>query len=113
MAGRRADGGEYAERVNAAVELLRGQMVAADAIRVVAQRFGVSPRQARRYVDRAGSGGLVAAPAATTAFTVKLPAELVGRVREQARASGGTLSALVAQALEEFVSRGHRRRSGR
>jgi hypothetical protein len=113
MAGRRAGAGEYAERVNAAVELLRGGVAAVDAVRVVAQRFGVSQRQARRYVDRAGSDGPVVAPAATTVFTVKLPVELVRRVREQARTSGGTISALVSQALEEFVSRGRRQRPGR
>jgi hypothetical protein len=113
MAGRRADAGGYAGRVNAAVELLAAGIPAPDAVRVVAQRFGVSQRQARRYVDRAGAGGPVSAPAATVVFTVKVPVDLVARVREQARASGGTISALVTQALEEFVSRGRRRRSGR
>jgi hypothetical protein len=106
MSGGRAGGGEYAERVNAAVELVRGGMVAADAVRVVAQRFGVSQRQARRYVDRAVVDGPLAAPPATTVFTVKLPVDLVRRVREQARMSGGTISAFVTQALQEFVSRG-------
>ena len=41
-------------------------------------------------------------------FTVRLPAALVARVRERARESGSTISALVVQALTEFLARGHR-----
>jgi predicted transcriptional regulator len=38
-------------------------------------------------------------------FTVKLPATLAGRVRAAATASGQTISALVTQALTEFLDR--------
>ena len=41
-------------------------------------------------------------------FTVRLPAALVARVRERARESGSTISALVVQALTEFLARGRR-----
>ena len=41
-------------------------------------------------------------------FTVRLPAALAVRVRERARESGSTISALVAQALTEFLARGQR-----
>jgi predicted transcriptional regulator len=41
-------------------------------------------------------------------FTVKVPARLAGAVREHARLSGRTISAVVAQALEEFLARGRR-----
>jgi predicted transcriptional regulator len=58
-------------------------------------------------------GGPVQAPPTTIVFTVKLPAELVARVRARARESGRTISSLVAQALEEFLSRGHRQRPRR
>jgi predicted transcriptional regulator len=47
-------------------------------------------------------------PEATTVFTVRLPATLVARVRARARDSGSTISALVVQALTEFLARGHR-----
>ena len=43
-----------------------------------------------------------------TCFTVKVPARLAGAVREHARISGRTISAVVAQALEEFLTRGRR-----
>lgn len=109
MVGGRADAGEYARRVNAAVELLESGVPVAEAVPVLAGRFGCSVRQARRYVERAARGGWVAAAEETTVFTVKVPAVLVARVREQARASGGTISALVTQALTEFLARGPRK----
>ena len=54
MAGdRRVRAGEQAERVNAAGDLLEAGVPAAEAARVLAGRFGVSVRQARRYADQA------------------------------------------------------------
>lgn len=106
--GSRAGGGEYAARVNAAAALLAAGVSVADATRELAGRFGCSQRQARRYVERAASGGPVQVPQATAVFTVKLPVALVARVRAHAGASGRTISVVVAQALEEFLSRGRR-----
>jgi hypothetical protein len=108
MAGDRVRAGEYADRVNAAADLAEAGMPAAEAAGVLAGRFGCSLRQARRYVERAAQSGHVEAPEATTVFTVKLPAGLAGRVRVHAREAGVTISAVVAQALEEFLSRGRR-----
>ena len=104
----RAGGGEHAERVNAAAELAEGGVPAAEAARVLAGRFGCSPRQARRYVDQAAAGGRVPVPEPGVVFTVKLPGRLAAAVRGHARESGRTISAVVAQALEEFLARGHR-----
>lgn len=106
--GRRARGDEYAARVNAAAELVAAGIAVADAARELAGRFGLSERQARRYVERAAAGGPVEAPPATTVFTVKLPVRLVARVRAHAAGSGRTISSVVAQALEEFLARGRR-----
>jgi predicted transcriptional regulator len=50
----------------------------------------------------------VETPQATTVFTVKLPVQLVARVRAHAAGSGRTISSVAAQALEEFLSRGRR-----
>ena len=94
-------------RVNAAAALLATNVSAADVARELAARFGCSQRQARRYVDRA-AGGPVAAPQPMTVFTVKLPVPLVARVRAHAAATGRTISSVVAQALEEFLSRARR-----
>ncbi len=109
MPGRdRAGGGEHAGRINAAAELAEAGVPAAEAARVLAARFGCSPRQARRYADQAAASGRVPVPEPAAVFTVKLPVRLAAAVREHARASGRTISAVVAQALEEFLERGRR-----
>jgi len=104
----RVDGAQHAERVNAAAGLLEAGVAAAEAARVLAGRLGCSVRQARRYVDQAAAGGRVAVPEPGVVFTVKLPGRLAAAVREHARDSGRTISAVVAQALEEFLARGRR-----
>jgi hypothetical protein len=109
----RAAGGEHAERVNAAAALAEAGVPAAEAARVLAGRFGCSVRQARRYVDQAAASGRVPVPEPGVVFTVKLPGRLVAAVREHARASGRTISAVVAQALEEFLARARGERPGR
>jgi hypothetical protein len=70
-ARRRAPASQYAQRVNRAVALLRRLPVPA-VLRGLVQRYQVSPRQARRYVDVAQhhpQGVLVPEP--TVVFTVK------------------------------------------
>jgi hypothetical protein len=108
MAGDRVRAGEYAERINAAADLAAAGVPVAEAARELAGRFGCSQRQARRYAERAAQAGRVDVPQATSVFTVKLPAGLGAAVREHARASGRTISAVVAQALEEFLARSRR-----
>jgi hypothetical protein len=108
MAGDRVRAGEYAVRVNAGADLVEAGVPAAEAARSLAGRFGCSARQARRYVDQAVQYGRVEAPEATTVFTVKLSAVLAARVRAHAREAGVTISAVVAQALEEFLPGGRR-----
>jgi len=104
----RVDSVQHAERVNAAADLVGAGVPAAEAARSLAGRFGCSVRQARRYVDQAVAGGTVAVPEPGVVFTVKLPGRLAAAVREHARESGRTISKAVAQALEEFLERGHR-----
>jgi hypothetical protein len=95
---------EYAVRVNAAVELASAGTAPAEAARVLASRFGVSVRQARRYVDAAGDGR-VEIPDRAVAFTVKLPEGLASRVRAYAAEHRLAISAVVAAALVEFLAR--------
>ena len=97
----RARGGVLAERVNAAADLLDRGVPTAQAARELAGRFGCSARQARRYLQRAGRSGRMAVPPPVAVFTVRLPVPLIARVRARAAASGRTLSAVVAQALEK------------
>jgi ribose 1,5-bisphosphokinase PhnN len=111
--GRRVGGVEHAERVNAAAQLVEAGVPVAEAARVLAGRFSVSVRQARRYVDRAAGAGRVPVPEASVVFTVKLPAVLAERVRAHARENQTTISAVVTRALTEFVTRGRRGHPGR
>ena len=106
--GGRVGGIGYAERVNAAAELVEAGVLVADAAQVLAGRFGVSVRQARRYVDQAMAAGRVDVPEESVVFTVKLPAALARRVRAHARENETTISAVVVRALTEFLQRGRR-----
>ena len=101
---------ERAERINAAAELVEAGVPVAEVARVLAGRLGCSVRQARRYAERAAGGGRVPVPEATVVFTVKLPAELAGRVRQHAHEAGVTISAVVARALSECLEHRRRRR---
>ena len=109
MPGDRSDGVRYAQRVNAAADLLAGGASAIEVTRMLAARFGVTTRQARRYVEAAATTGRRAVPEPSVVFTVKLPASLAARVRARAARSGVTLSALVGEALTEFLAPGRRR----
>ena len=110
---RRAGAAEYASHVNAAAALLDAGVPAAEAARVLAGQLGCSQRQARRYLARAAESGRVEVPDDGTVFTVRLPLRLAAAVREHARASGRTISSVVAQALEEFLGRARGDRPGR
>ena len=103
------DGIGYAERVNAAAELVEAGVPVADAAQVLAGRFAVSARQARRYVDQAVAAGRVDVPEESVVFTVKLPAALARRVRAHARENETTISAVVVRALTEFLQRGRKK----
>ncbi|SRR5712691_9641220 len=103
--GRRARADQVAKRINTSTELLGSGMEVVEATRVLARRHRLSERQARRYVERARDDGAVEVPSAKVVFTVKVPADLVRRIRWAARATGQSISALVAQALGEFLER--------
>jgi hypothetical protein len=106
---RRARADQRAQRINAAVALLAQAHDVAEAARQLAGQYGLSERQARRYVEQARQGGQVEVPQARVVFTVKLPADLARRTRSAAHARGQTISALVTQALTEFLDRLHPR----
>ena len=113
MSLRRAYADEYAERVNRAVILVR-RLSPADAVRALQAEFGLSERQARRYVN----AGLeqpdgVPVPERTAVFTVRLAPSLIAGLRAVARSRGLSLSATVAEAVRLYLDRAHERHSGR
>lgn len=102
---RRARADQVAKRVNTAAELLDSGLDVIEATRDLARRHRLSERQARRYVERAREEGTMEVPGPKIVFTVKLPAGLARRVRRTARATGQSISAVVSQALSEFLER--------
>jgi hypothetical protein len=109
MALRRAHADEYAVRVNRAVALLR-VCSPADAVRALQVGFGLSERQARRYVNaaRVRPEGVVV-PERTAVFTVRLAPSLIAGLRDSARSRGQTLSAETAEAVRAYLAQAHER----
>ena len=104
MALRRAYADEYAERVNRAAVLVRG-VSPADAVRALQAEFGLSERQARRYVN----AGLerpdgVPVPERTAVFTVRLAPSLIDGLRGRAGVTGQSLSAVTAEAVHAYLA---------
>jgi hypothetical protein len=103
--GRRARADQVAKRVNTAAELLADGMTILDATIALARRHRLSERQARRYVERARDEGSMEVPGPKVVFSVKLPVLVVRQIRRTARATGQNISAVVSQALTEFLER--------
>jgi hypothetical protein len=94
---------EQVRRVNATVSLLKRQTSPEVLSRLIA-KYGLSRRQAYRYVQRAQSaGGPLLVPESKRVFTVKLPVSLIRQVRQQARREGGVISQWVAEALRRSL----------
>jgi hypothetical protein len=112
MAPRRAYADEYAVRVNRATVLLRDRSPA-DAVRALQAEFGLSERQARRYVNEglARPDG-VPVPERTAVFTVRLAPSLIAGLRRHARSRGLTVSATVAEAVSLYLGQGRERHGG-
>jgi predicted HicB family RNase H-like nuclease len=112
MALRRAHADEYAVRVNRAVALLRA-CSPADGVRALQAEYGLSERQARRYVNAAlGRPEGVVVPERTAVFTVRLAPSLIAGLRERARSHGQSLSATVAEAVRAYLDQAHERPGG-
>jgi hypothetical protein len=100
----RSSAPEHAERINAALELLKEYDSPAKAAAEVAVRFGISRSQAYRYVRKAGvMSEKMVVPGHKIPFTIKLSQDLIQALREYAISTGKTLSEVVTQALESFL----------
>ena len=95
---------EQARRVNVTVSLLK-RKTSPEVLKWLIAQYGLSRRQAYRYVHQAQSaGGPLLVPEAKKVFTVKLPVSLIRRVRQQARREGGAISQWVAEALRRSLN---------
>jgi len=81
-----------------------------EAVEQMVRDCDVSPRQAYRYLQHARHLKTpVSVGPAKIPFTVKLPEDLVRRVRAYARATGISLGDLVSRALAALLVRRRRR----
>jgi hypothetical protein len=106
----RASHAETAKRLNLARNLLRRSDSFAQAVYKLAAACAISPRQAYRYLHQAER--LKAPLPVVTAkipFTVKLPENLVKRLRRYVKRSRSTLSEVVSQAVIAWFDRGRGR----
>jgi hypothetical protein len=90
-----------------AIRLLASRLPAGYAAMELAERSGLSLRQAYRYVQRAGlCAQPLVVPEAKSVFTVKLPKGLIRKVRQRARQQKQPISGWVSQALGTFLETG-------
>jgi hypothetical protein len=106
----RSTGAQKAERLNAAYSLLVRGTGMADAVVSLSRQFGLSRRQAYRYLQEAQTiGHAVPLVAPSVPITLKMPADVVRDVRAYSSISGLTISEIVTRAITAFLAavRGH------
>jgi hypothetical protein len=101
---------QRAERVMAAQELLARGTSMAEAAVALSRDFGLSRRQAYRYLEEAQA--VAPAPAvaeASVTMTLRVPSNIVRELRAYSASSGLSLSEIVRRAISAFLSaaRGH------
>jgi len=106
----RSTDAQKAERLNAAHGLLVRGISMADAAVSLSRQFGLSRRQAYRYLQEAQAiGHAVPIVAPSVPITLKMPASVVRDVRTYSIVSGLTISEIVTRAITAFLAaiRGH------
>ena len=106
----RSTNSERAQRLNAAFDLLAGGSTPVDAAAALMEDFGLSRRQAHRYVEQARKiKRPVAVPAPIIPITIKIPGDVVVELRAYAQTSGLTIGETVARAILRFLAKARRR----
>jgi len=106
----RSTDSQKSERLNAAHSLLARGIGMAEAVVSLSRQFGISRRQAYRYLQEAATiGHPVPVIAPSMPITLKIPANIVREVRAYSVISGLTLSEVVTRAITAFLTavRGH------
>ena len=102
----RSNGAERAHRLNAAFDLLRQGYAVAQASASLTEEFGLSQRQAYRYVQEAlAIKRPVPIVPASVAITVKVPEEIAAKLRLHAQVTGTTIGDVVARAVTGLIAR--------
>ena len=91
---------QKAERLRAARRLLADEIGMAEAAMALSRTFGLSRRQAYRYLEQGRAGASAPLPVENSVtITLKMPASLARSLREHASKRGMTTSELVRQAV--------------
>lgn len=100
---------EKAQRLNAAFDLIARGYSLNEASEVLVEQFELSLRQAYRYLQQAQSiKRPVEVSAPTIPITIKVPGEVVVKLRAYAKASGLTIGETVARAVLRFLAKASR-----
>lgn len=105
----RSSNTDKTHRLNAAFNLLAQGHSLTEAADALTREFGLSRRQAYRYLQAASeidAPVLIASP--SIPITIKIPADIVNRLRSHAQTSGMTIGEIVAQAIVSFLDKLHR-----
>ena len=96
---------DKARQLNAAYGMLQGGVALPEAMQRLSREFGLSERQAYRYLEEAAHlDRPVEVSEVTVPMTLKLPAGTARLLRAYARSSGLTIGAIVTRALAAFLS---------
>lgn len=105
----RATHAQRAQRLNAALGLLATGQSIGDAVDVLIGQFGLSRRQAYRYLQQAQT---MAEPVnvgeSNIPMTIKVPADVAAQLRSFAATSGMTIGETVAHAVRAFLTKAGR-----
>ena len=105
----RSSNPEKAQRLNAAFDLLARGYTLADAAAALTQEFGLSRRQAYRYLQEAqGIDGPIPVSSPTIPMTIKVPEAVVVKLRAYAQSSGLTIGEIVARAVLSLLEKARR-----
>lgn len=93
------------ERLNLARSLLRDHPRLPEAVQRLADQAGLSTRQAYRYCAEARKlSAPLPVPVSRQVLSVRLPRDLVRRLRECSQSTGTAVSELVSRALRAFLA---------
>lgn len=100
---------ERAQRLNAAFDLIARGYSLNEAAEALVEQFELSLRQAYRYLQEAQRiKRPVEVSAPTIPITIKMPGEVVVKLRAYAQASGLTIGETVARAVSRFLAKASR-----
>jgi len=96
---------DKARQLNVAHRLLQRHVALPEAAQLLTRQFGLSLRQAYRYLEEAAElDAPVEVVESTVPITLKLPPTTVRALRAHARSSGLTIGVIVTRALVAFLA---------